>query len=358
MTRAIALFIAVALLAGCKGSSPLPAAVDPFGRTTVEPPATGSIGGQPPGPAYYANPPQVTMPPAGATGAPPNGATGASPVAPAAGGSYQPPDGSFQFQGEAGEEPRPLAASRPGDRVSIPVDARDLSKQPSALAAGPNAESWSPDFRNAAPDSSAGAPPRTSGVELAGNSAPPERYVRTIEPRPGQPSGETPASLPSAGQQREPDRLPSSDGVINIMDLPPAGAANQPRANPGSAEIVLASATEVVEDSPSASSVAPNGSGSDSFSRRARHGHAPDYGWLRGRLEYSQIDRRWKLRYIPIDGDTDDFGGSVLISNPSTLSGCERGDYVEIHGRLDTAGVDQQHFTPEFEVAELRRLGD
>jgi hypothetical protein len=75
-------------------------------------------------------------------------------------------------------------------------------------------------------------------------------------------------------------------------------------------------------------------------------------------LEYSEIDRRWKLRYIPIDGATDEFGGSVLLSNASQLSGYERGQFVEVHGTLGRAREDENRgYAPEFEIHQIRRLG-
>ena len=46
----------------------------------------------------------------------------------------------------------------------------------------------------------------------------------------------------------------------------------------------------------------------------ARYGHEPNYGRIRGRLEYSKASGLWKIRYIPIDGSTDSFGGSVVIN--------------------------------------------
>jgi hypothetical protein len=91
------------------------------------------------------------------------------------------------------------------------------------------------------------------------------------------------------------------------------------------------------------------------FAPQARYEFDPSYSWLRGRLEYSQVDGRWKLRYIPVDGKTDQYGGSVVIADEAKLAGCERGDFVEVRGSV--AGQDAESaFAPVYEVAELKRL--
>ena len=79
---------------------------------------------------------------------------------------------------------------------------------------------------------------------------------------------------------------------------------------------------------------------------------------MRGRLEYSEIDRRWKLRYIPIDGATDEFGGSVVLSDAARLAGYERGQFVEVHGNLGRPAADEDRgYAPEFQIREVKRLG-
>ncbi|MEA1951184.1 MAG: hypothetical protein U9N87_07355 [Planctomycetota bacterium] len=139
--------------------------------------------------------------------------------------------------------------------------------------------------------------------------------------------------------------MPSN--VIDIMDLPPkrtgtrsagSGSTGTPTRAPGRAStdvhrdpsVQLASATtDVGNPYPSRRPQADK-----PFKDASRYGHAGDHDWLKGRLEYSQAQRRWKLRYIPIDGQTDQYGGSVILRKSSLLSGFERGDYVEVNGRL------------------------
>jgi hypothetical protein len=96
----------------------------------------------------------------------------------------------------------------------------------------------------------------------------------------------------------------------------------------------------------------------ESFSPTVRYGYDPQYGWLRGRLEYSQVDRRWKLRYIPIDGETDDFGGSVVLADTALLSGYERGQWVEVRGSLGETPTDDRSYAPIYRVSQIKRLSD
>jgi hypothetical protein len=77
---------------------------------------------------------------------------------------------------------------------------------------------------------------------------------------------------------------------------------------------------------------------------------------LHGKLEYSQADRRWKLRYIPIDSEMDGYGGSVVLSNEAALAGFERGDMVEVRGKVKPQDPPQRGFSPLYEVTEIQRL--
>jgi hypothetical protein len=93
------------------------------------------------------------------------------------------------------------------------------------------------------------------------------------------------------------------------------------------------------------------------FAPTSRYDYDPQYKWIRGKLEYSQIARQWKLRYIPIDGETDQFGGSVILSDTSLLSGYERGDFVEVHGRLESTSATDSGYSPEYHISQIKRLG-
>ncbi len=83
------------------------------------------------------------------------------------------------------------------------------------------------------------------------------------------------------------------------------------------------------------------------------YGYDPSYGWLRGRLEYSASQQQWKLRYIPIDGATDQFGGSVVLAAGAATQGLRAGDFVTAQGRVVGASQPGRGFSPRYEVASI-----
>jgi len=150
------------------------------------------------------------------------------------------------------------------------------------------------------------------------------------------------------------------------MDLPPARSPSSSQRSVNSSGIRLVSGLEEVNESAPAATQnngrhpAEEGArNADTSSPQARYAHDPEYRCLRGRLEYSESTGRWKLRYISVEGTTDEFGGSVVLANPSQLSGYERGQFVEVHGRLGPAPQDaDQGYAPEFEIAQIRGVGN
>lgn len=69
-------------------------------------------------------------------------------------------------------------------------------------------------------------------------------------------------------------------------------------------------------------------------------GYGASYEWLQGRLEYSAAVGHWTLRYMPVGGPTDSFGGSVAIYNSDQLVGLRPGDFVTLQGQLVAPGAD------------------
>lgn len=136
-------------------------------------------------------------------------------------------------------------------------------------------------------------------------------------------SGSKPSVVPAAYQSREAvQRDGSSEGAVELGDRPRSAAS---------------------------------GRGGDTAARggRSSYAHAPDYSWLRGRVEYLASKRQWKLRYIPIDGTTDDYGGSVVIRNPSVLGDVRPGDFVELRGNLHADTMETSTISPDYEVTHV-----
>ena len=89
----------------------------------------------------------------------------------------------------------------------------------------------------------------------------------------------------------------------------------------------------------------------------SKYGYDTDYGWLKGQLEYLESQRRWKLRYIPIEGNTDHYGGSVVITDTSALAEYEPGDFVTVQGTIDKPSGTSRSFAPTYRVASVKPTG-
>jgi len=159
---------------------------------------------------------------------------------------------------------------------------------------------------------------RPTPSDSLGASRPPtrERVVRVLKPRPKTAAG-------SVGEQEGGFRLVSAIGEPGCVESAP------PKGKPSVAAV--------------------------EFTSQADYGHDADHTWLRGKLEHSQIDRQWKLRYIPIGETTDEFGGSVVLPDPTLLSGCERGDFIEVHGKI-RKGDPPKGCSHSYEVARVERF--
>jgi hypothetical protein len=82
-------------------------------------------------------------------------------------------------------------------------------------------------------------------------------------------------------------------------------------------------------------------------------GHAPDYSWLSGEVEYSRISKGWRLRYASVD-EEDTYGGSVTLMEHPLLRGLKDGQYVRVQGRLSNPEVRSS--APQFLIDSLQPL--
>ncbi len=303
MKRYAALVFVLLIVVGCQGQNGPPAPKDPFlfGPTRVPPPATGAAVGR--GADAY-------------------------------------------FRGTASNQPAvsPRAnaptwavatASQPEPRTSVPAKAEPVARMPASGVA------------TAAPSAPAAA--RAPNL-LAGR----EEVVRTLPPRNDVSQQRflcpAPATVESYSRQPRPARR-----RVDISELP-ASNAQSSAAVPSEVAEPAFRLVSAVEDAAQDSGRVVQASATEPAAPRSLYGHAPDYSWVRGKLEHSQVDGRWKLRYIPVDGKTDDYGGSVVVADASVLSGYERGEFLELRGRIGEAG-EEGAFAPRFEVDEVARLG-
>ncbi len=82
----------------------------------------------------------------------------------------------------------------------------------------------------------------------------------------------------------------------------------------------------------------------------ARFGFDPTYRWLRGQLQYYPQTGYWGVRYVPLGGAADSYGGVAVIDNPEVLGGVQPGEYLAVQGYLETAEAGNGQFLPLFTV--------
>jgi len=389
--------VAVAL-SGCQSQSP-PTADPFFGRTRVPPPGTGNMSGPPTDP-YFGGTPSATGPmsrPAGSPAVTPHTVIpqtpgtftpgtspivpDTSPMAPGMNNRYTPPAGTFDQRNGSGFGSNPSASRGPTIRIpppsltaGTPIRATPEENTPVvAETPGPTVAT-----------TGMTAPATTPSVSLAGR----ERIVRILQPRPKPVAAAscdsasscepTPSCepMPVAAvdcRPREPRLLNVPVDAIDIRDLPKVQTSTSPNrstAVPGQDAFRLISGVQ--PSVPSRQSSVPGDSvavvtaavaeatesgktTAKGFAPKSNYGYGADYAWLRGRLEYSRIDQRWKLRYIPIDGETDRYGGSVVLPDQSLLSGFERGDFIEARGQIDLLNP-KKGFAPTYRATAVKRL--
>lgn len=62
-------------------------------------------------------------------------------------------------------------------------------------------------------------------------------------------------------------------------------------------------------------------------------GHADDYSWLIGQVEYSAVAKQWRLRYASVD-EFDRYGGRLVLIENQHLSHLKDGMYVHLRGHV------------------------
>lgn len=76
-------------------------------------------------------------------------------------------------------------------------------------------------------------------------------------------------------------------------------------------------------------------------------GHAPDYTWLSGQVEYSRLANGWRLRYASVD-ESDAHGGSVTLAGDNRLSQLKDGQHVRVRGHLQNP--EDKELAPAYHV--------
>ncbi len=366
MKRSWEVILAAAMLAGCRSSQP---ATNPFLRTTVPPPGTGQGMMVMPG-ELAATPPVVTTPippPVPVTPVPgqPAPLIAPPPVTPEQ-EEFHPPGGSYLYHQSSNDHP---GADSTGVGAQVKLAAAQVRESSTAtiravsqVAASPGAVQQAA-YHDDQITLSTGAAQQESSLKFGQNTGgirgdPPERPATLTA---GQASGSGAVrvvgeSVPDAASDAG---SPAGAGVLRMTvgEAAPEGTTSQRDAGgAGSSQIAIVTPSTVSR--PSAAVDRAMGTVTQTaFQPVATSGfaHSPDYGTLRGRLEYSQSSRQWKLRYIPIAGRTDAYGGSVVLSDVPSLKPYAPGDMVAVNGSL-AAGSESSGFSPRYEIHAIEPL--
>jgi len=350
----------VCLLSGCAaGQAPL---TNPFlGPTTVPPPSTGAGGTVAPAAPYYQPNTAPTQAPAYQA---PQAPTYRAPQAPASRApAYQPPARPVPAAPPYGAAPtsrvkvvtrdREVAANQAtagrfsnnrlrhvsvSDERTVPEpsnvfeDAR--ATEPVLAASHDSRHDDSRVVRAVARDASENPP---SKVLPAGQQAVHETVIRIVEPK-ADTVGPHDDELARSGG--EPRNFVASGPIRDLKSLPPA----RRRVNRVTTDRGRVSQAAV------RSRAAMDRSG-------GRYSYDPSYRTLRGKLEYSAVRHRWKLRYIPIDSsETDEFGGSVELATGSDLQSFKPGQFVVIEGTLGQESGLAHDFAPRYRIDSIQAL--
>ena len=317
MIRLIIPVLFAACVFGCRGQD-AQVPMDPFyGQTKIAPPATGEMTRRPAVDPYYPRSAALSSP------------EGTLPPPPVAAGEPLKAEPAARLASNSAASSSPEAAAPVGDRIQIPVSAhRELTSEEMLAIANKNSQVQAEDSRS---------------TDVPAAEA--RRVVQTLSPREESFARQ---STDYSSPTRASEGVSSRSRPVDINDLPPvdrgAGTLRGDR-------VQLASATD------------PNPGFAVSIPTRVdrdpsvgRFAWTDDYSRLRGQLEYLERDRCWKLRYIPVDRETDKFGGSVVIKDSNSLSGFERGDFVEVSGRITRESEEGADFAPVYEVAKISAL--
>ena len=275
--------IAAALLAGCQHGPG--GTIDPFGRTTIPPPPTGSASIHSKSKQYYGNNPRPMVPVAAKPG---NATASTTPQTP------QTPQEGAQAANWVSNTP---TTANPQNRLQ-PIPPYET--EPSSVKPPPNA-----------------TPPAASTATASTTTAPPPHVA--------------PAKVtsPPAGAQ------PPTPAVPHATPIDPTAPLQWSRGNPAPTVAPTVATTPATGQNVTVRREPVH----HNPPRMARYGHAKDYTSLRGQLEYAASNRVWKIRYIPIHGQQDAYGGQFVLTDRSKLEAFQAGDYVTIEGAIVAANA-------------------
>lgn len=344
----------LAVLAGCQTPQ---APFDPFlqGRTTIPPPATATPATVPGTAAPAIAPPGAAAP--AIVPANPAPITPIPSTAPAPGTSnpaYLPGSGFSYPQSQntaPAANPNQLASAttQPAVQFGARVAPEPNRPNPSAIQPPPSAAT-----NGAAVMRASFNEPATSTTPKPSPLAKPENAIRIVEP--------TGPAQPSAGSSF----LPTNKGAgapLSPSSTSTGGASGTRAAALGAASGTRGTALQEITELPASGNSASvaasrtvetrSSTATSHTAASADYSHDPQYRWLRGKLEYSASQRQWKLRYIPIDGATDDYGGSVVLDDSPELEKARPGQVVTVYGQVSGENATTGGFSPAYRIERI-----
>jgi hypothetical protein len=84
-------------------------------------------------------------------------------------------------------------------------------------------------------------------------------------------------------------------------------------------------------------------------------GHAPDYCWLVGELQYVHVRKAWRLRYASVD-EEDRYGGSVTLVEMGSMDNYSNGQMVRVEGQL--LDSESREPSPMYRVRSMQTVGN
>jgi hypothetical protein len=371
MKRSWAVILTAATLAGCRSSQP---ATNPFLRTTVPPPGTGQgmmvMPGEP-----AAVPPVVTTP-----GVPP-AVSPAVPVTPVPGQpapliapppltpkqeEFHPPGGSYLYHQSSNDRPG-ADSTRIGAQVTLAqAQVRESSTarvQAASRGAAPPGAVQQAAYHDDQIPLSAGAAQQESSLKFQQNTGgirgdPPERLATLTAGQAAESGSVRIVGESLSGAASDADSAAGA-GVLRMIAgeaVPGPNSSQRDAGGAGSSQVAIVTPS-TISRSPAAVE-RPTGVVTQSAFQpvtKSDYAHTRDYGTLQGRLEYSQSLHQWKLRYIPINGQTDAYGGSVVLSDVPGLKSYAPGDMVAVQGSL-AAGSQSPGFSPRYKIHSIQPL--
>jgi hypothetical protein len=84
-------------------------------------------------------------------------------------------------------------------------------------------------------------------------------------------------------------------------------------------------------------------------------GHAADYCWLVGELQYVHVRKAWRLRYASVD-EEDRYGGSVTLVEMGSMDSYSNGQMVRVEGQL--LDSESREPSPTYRVRSMQVVGN